>query len=196
MIRPIANQQDSKRTVIKANAQYSFPFIGSFVAILSTTGTVDVLVSLDNGTPTKLRAGASIDAVRLTKDGASLEPAIFRRVTIENTLDVPITVEYMVSLGKSNIPLVINDTVRVEGAGVPVGRDSIAAVIGGVTAQVSAAAKAVTIQPETNGVIIEAGGKRIANVADGDFMTFPWTNVELTLKGDGGTSTVYLAEVQ
>lgn len=193
---PISNQQKSGRITIKANDAVNIPFFGSFVAILTNNTTVDVLVSMDDGMESPLRAGAGIKAVRLTDDRRSLIPAVFNRVTFRNTLSVAMTIEYMVSLGESTIPVVINDTVRVEGDGVPVGRDPVAAVVGGIACEISAAAKSISIQPTTNGVIIEVGGKVVARIGEGDFMTFGWSNVSLTLKGDGGTSTVYVTEVQ
>lgn len=196
MISPIASQQISNRITIPANQQYPVPFVGSFVAILSNNGSIDCLVSMDNGTTTKLRAGSGLPCVKWNEDQTSLIPAIFKRVIFENTLSVPITIEYLISLGTSTIPVVINDTVRVESQGVPVARASIAAVVGGIAVPISADAKAINIQPTGVGVVVEVGGNRIATIGEGDFMTFPWSNITLTLKGDGATSTVYVTEVQ
>ncbi len=197
MIRPaIANQQKSDTIIIPANGSVRIPFSGSFIAVLWNNSTANVLVSADDGIVSPIRAGTGFPCLQLVEDGSSYKPAVYRHVRFHNPLDVEMTVEYFLSLGDSQLPTVIGHTVRVEGDGVPTGRPAIAATVGGVPAIISADAMAVTIQPETTGLIVEVDGNVVAKIGAGDFMTFPWSNVTLTLKGDGGTSTVYLAEVQ
>jgi hypothetical protein len=96
---PISNQQQSRRLTIPAHSQKHVPFRGSYVAIYSNTSNADVLVSMDNGISNFIKAGTGYPCVRLSQDKTTYEPAVYTRVTFENTSDAAMEIEYVLSLG-------------------------------------------------------------------------------------------------
>ncbi|MBN2783794.1 MAG: hypothetical protein JXR25_03120 [Pontiellaceae bacterium] len=194
---PISNQQMSRSVTIPANSEVSVPFKGSYIAILSNNTTRDVMVSADDGLESPVRAGSGYPCVRLNNSKTSYEPAVYSRVTFKNPLDSEMTIEYMLSLGEAKLPMVINDTVRVESNGVPVGRDAVLATVAGTPVVISANAKAVEIQPVGGGVLVcDADGKQIFQVGDLDDVIRPYSNCTLIIKGDGADVTTHVSEVQ
>lgn len=172
--------------------------VGTSVLITtpSATGyTTDLALKIGDSGFRNIPTGTKITSQGYRPD--SVADDVFTSLQVKNTGTSTITFHLIAVLGDvANYNLALVGAIDIKGAGLPVGRAAISAAVGGVTAAISVSAKAVTIQPETNGVIVEAGGFRLAKIGAGDFMTFPWSGVTLTLKGDGGTSTVYLAEVQ
>lgn len=98
----IANQQQSGKITLQPNQRKRVPFRGSYLAIFTNNTTRDVIVSIDSGISNSVKAGTGYPTVRLSADRETYEPSIYSYVDFINPADVPMTVEYVLSLGELN----------------------------------------------------------------------------------------------
>ncbi len=75
-------------------------FTGSFISVLTNSLTLDPIVSADSGTSTAIPAGIGLPAVRLSADGTTLIPAVFRYVEFHNpSPDQDMLITFSLALG-------------------------------------------------------------------------------------------------
>ncbi len=75
-------------------------FGGSFISILTNSLTLDPIVSADSGTSTALPAGVGLPAMRLSADGTTLIPAVFRYVEFHNpSMDEYMQITFSIAMG-------------------------------------------------------------------------------------------------
>ncbi|MCF7847520.1 MAG: hypothetical protein K9M45_01620 [Kiritimatiellales bacterium] len=98
---PICNTQ-TQRTIVLAAGETDrrIRFFGSFISCLTnSSASYDVLVSINGGNTTALRAGTGFPVMRLSNDRSTLIPSTFQYVELSNPSGEEMTVEIILALG-------------------------------------------------------------------------------------------------
>lgn len=98
----IANQVRTGELTLTPGERKRVPFRGSYIAIFTNDTARDVLVSIDSGITTPVKAGTGFPTVKLSEDKTTHIPATFQYVDFINPADTDMTVEYILSLGELN----------------------------------------------------------------------------------------------
>ena len=96
----VTNHPFRTKISLGPNEPKKISFTGSYVAILSNTASVDPLISIDQGLTFPMEAGTGLPTVRLSEDGQTLVPAIFKSVTFINSSNSEtMVIDIQMSLG-------------------------------------------------------------------------------------------------